>query len=289
MRVQTRHLKDIARAVVVVLVCVAGMFALSRTSMGQADIHKACTSTSAKGTLSFTTSYRVANGTLGEVCVGKADPRLEELWRKLTLVVPQHQLRHLSEFSAYEATQPDVRSAAAFTQRTSIQPEGFRISFNQQSELDEFFQWAVVVHEFGHVLTGRNKQKMYMGRYKKRCPTYTDGNSCYRQESLLNQWVEQFWTREQLASLKARDVPYARNQRCAADASFISRYAATSPEEDFAESFSAMVLGHKAANPQQQLKLDWLAKQPVLREFRDVAQMNSVPQQQVSYAECGTG
>lgn len=288
-RVQTRHLKDIARAVVVVLVCTSAMYALSQTSTGLADTSTVCTTKSDEYDVTFTTSYRVVNGVLGEVCVGQPDPRLEELWRKLTLVVPQHQRRHLSEFSAYESSQNRLQSASAFAQVTSYQPHGFRISINQESNLDEYYQWQVVVHEFGHVLTGRNDQRTFIGRYQKQCMTYLDGDRCYREKSLLNRWVEEFWTKEQIASLKARDVPYARKQRCATDAGFISSYAATSPGEDFSESFAAMVLGHRPANPQQKRKLQWLLNEPELREFWGLAQVNNVPQQQIAHHECGRG
>lgn len=289
MRVQTRHLVDIARGVVVVLVCTAAMYALEQTSTGLADTSTACNTTSDKQDVTYITSYRVTNGTLGEVCVGQPDAKLEELWRKVLLIVPQHQRRHLNEFSAYKASQPRLQSANAFAQLTSYQPQGFRISINQEYNADEYYQWKTLLHEFGHVLTGRNNQSIIIGPHQKRCTTYFDENFCYRENSLLNRWVEEFWTKEQVASLKARDVPYASQQRCAADAGFISSYAATNPGEDFSESFAAMVLGHRPANPQQKRKLDWLLNEPELRDFWGLAQINNVPQQQIAEHVCGQG
>lgn len=52
---------------------------------------------------------------------------------------------------------------------------------------------------------------------------------------------------------------------------FLGPYSASNPEEDFAETFSAFVYRLEATTPEVQAKLDWMADQPGLVEFRDRA------------------
>ena len=59
--------------------------------------------------------------------------------------------------------------------------------------------------------------------------------------------------------------------RCAEDDGFFGPYAATNPEEDFAEAFSAFVFRVEPETDGQDDRLVWIAAQPGLAEFRDRA------------------
>ncbi len=61
------------------------------------------------------------------------------------------------------------------------------------------------------------------------------------------------------------------DERCTDDDGFFGPYAATDPEEDFAEAFSAFVFRLEPATDGQAERLAWIESQPGLAEFRDRA------------------
>ncbi len=71
------------------------------------------------------------------------------------------------------------------------------------------------------------------------------------------------------------------------DPSYLGPYAASTPEEDFAESFSAYVFGVEAPTPEVREKFDWLADQPGLAEFRARAEAAGQGPLQGSFEGCG--
>ena len=63
----------------------------------------------------------------------------------------------------------------------------------------------------------------------------------------------------------------AGEQRCPLDAGFFGPYAASSPEQAFAEAFSAYVFQLEPDSRHQQQFLGWIDTQPGRAEFRDRA------------------
>lgn len=283
-----RHAVDIARAVITVLVCTAGMVFIGKYCWARDSYPVACASSDDHGKVVFETSYRVDNGRLGELCVGTKDDRLQRLWEKVEVLTPPQHLKYVTELSTFREHPTQSRGAAAFTQQVSAYPRRFRLSFNAASERDEAFEWVIVAHEYGHVLANRGKQTQPLLHRHDRCAGYFANNTCWRNGSLIDEWVKKFWTQEQINSLQAVDRPLAQQGRCDHDAGFITRYAASSPNEDFAESFAAMVLGHQPNNEQEQARIDWLASVPELRQFRDRAQVAGIRTQQIGISACGT-
>lgn len=283
-----RHAVDIARAVVIVLVCTVGMVFIRKYDWSRGSYASACASSTDDGKIVFETSYRVSNGRLGELCVGTKDDRLQRLWEKVEVLTPPQHLKYVTEFSTFRQQPAQGSGAAAFTEQLSSYPRRFRVSFNADSERDEAFEWVMVAHEYGHVLANRGSQTQPLLHQHDRCPGYYADHRCWRSDSLIHAWVKKFWTQDQLNSLQAADRPLAQQRRCDHDAGFITRYAASSPGEDFAESFAAMVLGHRPNNAQEQARIDWLASVPELRQFRDRAQVAGVRTQQIGISACGT-
>jgi len=70
------------------------------------------------------------------------------------------------------------------------------------------------------------------------------------------------------------------------DPSFIGSYAATNPEEDFAESFSAFVF-RLEVEPGMDEKMAWFEDQPGLVEFRDRASAADLGPLRNAFGGCG--
>ena len=77
------------------------------------------------------------------------------------------------------------------------------------------------------------------------------------------------------------------DERCADDDGFFGPYAATDPEEDFAEAFSAFVFRLDPATDGQSARLDWIEAQPGLTEFRDNADAAGLTPLDNNFDVCG--
>jgi hypothetical protein len=105
------------------------------------------------------------------------------------------------------------------------------------------------------------------------CETYLSRDGCFLPDSLIAEWVATFWADGQLDGIDPEADPSleAGAELCATDPSFLGEYAASDPEEDFAETFSAYVFALEVDAPELQEKLDWMAAQPGLVEFQERA------------------
>ncbi len=106
------------------------------------------------------------------------------------------------------------------------------------------------------------------------CDTYRSRDGCFLPDSLIAEWVQRFWADGQLDALDPEADPSVEQgeELCASDPSFLGAYAASDPEEDFAETFSAFVFAVPVDGPEIADKLDWMADQPGLVAFRGQAE-----------------
>jgi len=151
-----------------------------------------------------------------------------------------------------------------------------------ETQADKDEATLTMAHEFTHVFTALPGE---IDRFidAEDCTTFDNGEGCYRDDSILNEWFETFWQ-------SAPGDPTAESdgqQRCDLDAGFFGSYAATTPEEDFAEAFSAYVLRVDANTDGQQKRLDWIDQQAGLREYRDRAIALGYGPQAHNFDRCG--
>jgi len=129
-----------------------------------------------------------------------------------------------------------------------------------------------LAHEFTHVFTATSTQLDRTDEAIDDCETWFNGEGCYLVDSLIFAWVDEFWAGPLLDSVDPlNDSSDDADARCDQDDGFLGPYAATNPEEDFAESFSAYVFELEPATDGQAERLDWIAQQPGLSEFLDRA------------------
>ncbi|WP_040494979.1 hypothetical protein [Ilumatobacter nonamiensis] len=222
----------------------------------------------------FPTAYLVVGGALGELCRGEPDPRLVEAWETLATIAPAEQLGDLGLFTAFEAAEEGDEITLAFVSALDAEGSLFQMSIGLDSFVaDPDEALLTLAHEFSHVFTSMPTQIDRTVEAGDNCVTYDNGEGCFLADSLIFQWIEEFWGDGSIDDVDPRAETSASEgeQRCADDAGFFGPYAASDPEEDFAEAFSAYVFAVDPATPEQQERLEWLAAQPGLAEFRDRA------------------
>ncbi len=145
-----------------------------------------------------------------------------------------------------------------------------------------------LVHEFGHLIT-LNHTQIRPGKKSEQEPNepYVTIEGIANKKSYLNKFVNEFWNgsllrewdfiqknycfTEQKSCLEKLYGLYQENYN-----DFITDYAAESPEEDIAESWTAFVLGNKIENPEtiSELKINFFYQFEELVYYRKVIRKN---------------
>ena len=150
----------------------------------------------------------------------------------------------------------------------------FQMSINLDAyEADPNEAALTVAHEFAHVFTSIESQIDRTVFDAEDCAGYYNGEGCFYDDSVMGQWVTLFWGDGLIDEIDPNAEPSNADgeARCEVNPGFFGPYAASNPEEDFAEAFSAYVYQLEADTEAQQAKLDWIDQQPGLAEFRQRA------------------
>lgn len=241
----------------------------------------------------FIDAYYVVDGTLGAVCYGDEDPTMVKAWKSLATITPPDQLNDLGLFAGFGTSGEDEAAGTTMAFVNVIDDEGtaFQMSVNLDAYDDDPSEAALTMaHEFSHVFTATASQLDRSPEAADDCTTYFNGDGCYLPDSLMASWIAEFWDPADLAKVDPnKDVGIDDGaDLCAANPSYLGPYAATTPEEDFAESFAAFVYRVKAKTPEAQAKIDWFAEQPGLAEFRDRAAAAGKGPLKGSFEGCGS-
>lgn len=222
----------------------------------------------------FTTAHVVVDGVLGAPCLGDVDDTLLEAWEALTVIAPTLALADLGLFGGFTGDPDSDEVTLAFVNAMDDDGTLFQMSINLDAYRDDADQsYLTMAHEFSHVFTQLPSQLDRSDEAGDECVTYFNGDGCFYDDSLMAQYIYEFWPDELLAELPAPDVGAtveSGEERCQLNADFLGPYAASNPEEDFAETFSAFVF-ELSVDPALDDKLEWMADQPGLAEFRDRA------------------
>lgn len=221
----------------------------------------------------FTSAFPVVDGTLGPACLGGDDPVVLDAWGILEVITPPAQLGDLALFGGFEADGDGAADTLAFVNVLDANGDSFQMAVNiVESAADADELALTMAHEFSHVFTATPDQLDRTDEAFEICETHFNGEGCYLPDSLMFQWIQAFWDEDVLATLDPGvDDPDGAEERCALDDGYFGSYAPISPEEDFAEAFSAYVFDLEPYTDGQADRLDWMAAQPGLSEFRDRA------------------
>ncbi|MDA1010920.1 MAG: hypothetical protein O2888_05535, partial [Chloroflexi bacterium] len=219
----------------------------------------------------FTAAHYVADGILGAVCMGDEDERLLDAWYWLRIVAPAEDLADLILFAGYDAESDLLAYVEPLSARDgSI---SFQMTLNLDAAVVDDVELALTMaHEFTHVFTGTTRD-LDRSVSPEACTTYHGGEGCYRPGSYIARWTEAFWGDwiDEVHPDSANEDE-ASEARCQADSSFLGAYAASNPEEDFAETFSAYVYGVPVDAPGLLAKMEFMDSDPSLRKYRERAE-----------------
>ena len=238
----------------------------------------------------FTIVRVVVDGSLGPICLGDDDPTLTEAWETLATIVPPSELADLAFFGGFTYPEGDEAEEETFAFVTP-EPSGetFQMAVNLPAfEADPDEALLTIAHEFSHVFTSVPTQIDRSDEAFETCTTYLSASGCFVPGSLIDDWVDTFWPRWiEGFDPNAEATVAGGEDRCALDPGFFGPYAASDPEEDFAESFSAFVFRLPAQGPQQQARLDFLEGRAELVAYRDRTDAAGLTPRENTFARCG--
>lgn len=242
----------------------------------------------------FVTVHVVVDGELGAPCLGEEDPTLLRAWGELAAITPPGQLADLALFAGFvhpdaEELGEDAELTLAFVNAVDDEGTDFQMSIDlDQFDQDEDQARLTLAHEFSHVFTTNATQLDRSQEAFDACDTYLSRDGCFLPDALMTAWVEAFWDDGLVDTLDPDVEPSLESgaERCELDPGFLGPYAASDPEEDFAESFSAYVYD-VPVRPEVQERIDWMADQPGLVEFRERAEAAGLTPIPDAFDPCG--
>lgn len=242
--------------------------------------------------IQFLGAHYVVDGELGAICYGEEDETIFTAWEQLAAITPPEQLSDLFLFTGFSFDSSSESETLAFVNTVDDEGSGFQMSINLDAyDADPTEGALTVAHEFSHVFNGTESQLDRSVFSAEDCDTYYNTEGCFLPGSIMAEWIELFWDDGLVDEIDpaADPEPEDGEQRCANDGQFLGSYAASNPEEDFAETFSAYVFRVGPVSDEVQDKLDWIDEQPGLAEFRDRAEQAGLGPLDNTFERCGLG
>jgi len=217
-------------------------------------------------------AHYVVDGKLGKNCFGRISSVLVDAWRELVAVTPPAHLDKLGLFVGYSnVAEIDAdESYVGFARRDGAFAQIGQILIDiDHAFADPEYLTKTLVHEMGHILSVDAAEWSYLAE-GERCLGYVRNRSCFNKDSMMQQWVDDFWG-DNAKSLDPDEIPTreAGRFRCKLDDGFWNMYSASSPVEDFAESYAAFVLRAEPNSERQQARHEWFESQQTFVEARE--------------------
>ncbi|MCG2786041.1 MAG: hypothetical protein L6461_13140 [Anaerolineae bacterium] len=183
----------------------------------------------------------------------------QNLWRYYTTLIPASERTYLNEFIVYTDGK-DEELAAVSQSLTDPARWDLMVDITDAEHPQDLT--FTLVHEFGHLLTlNADQVEPNLAVFENpddpdifyeeslSCPNYFAYEGCSNADSYLNLFIDQFWGDiysewEEIDIEEDEDRYYELLDEFyySYEDQFITDYAATSPEEDIAESFSYFIL-----------------------------------------------
>ena len=230
-----------------------------------------------------TSIYAIEDGFFAGLCWGDPDEAVTGAFELLEAVTVREQLRDLRFIAGFDGGADTL----AFLAPVDDDYTGFVMAIDTVSAVDDPASLRLtVLHEFAHVFTQRNDQLDVNGDPDS-CSTLWNGAGCFVPGSYLDDWISQFWSEEELRSLPFNAVDEeAGVERCEIDPGFLGAYAASGPEEDFAETYSAFVFDLDVPEGVQP-RMAFFEAYPELVESRALARESNIGSVPNPFDRCG--
>lgn len=204
--------------------------------------------------------------TLGLATTGTANACHHKLWNVIRAVYPPKTLALVERFIVFEGAageqtdgfvEPDNSGGTRWTLAISV------------ADAPDDAVAAALVHELGHLISLNPSEVDVKSDSSNGCDTYPTGGGCSLPGSILNGYVET-WPHAVLKKWYAIDgvVNTGAHDQQLTDlynqnsADFVNEYAATDPDEDFAETFAYWCLGAPLETPTLAAKATFIAARP---------------------------
>jgi len=186
----------------------------------------------------------------------------EWVWDYFAAVIPSQERNFLTEFSVMSDGRRHLLAAVS---RTFEEPNNWGLRVDIQDARNHYLLTFTLMHEFGHLLTLNSEQvalskalyanpdnEIIHERAVETCPQYFSHDGCSTQESYISEFFNRYWAGFH-AEWQEIDKTKGKPSYEGAlhdfykiyDDQFLTDYAATSPEEDIAESWVFFVLAPK--------------------------------------------
>ncbi|BAN01580.1 hypothetical protein [Ilumatobacter coccineus] len=193
-----------------------------------------------------TAMHFVVQGQIQAPCYadgGLDDQRLLAAWDGLTSITPSELVSDVSLLAGFEPCSDC--DTLAFVSALDEESSFFLMAVDVVSGDDDPNELLLTMqHELTHVFNQKPGSQLDLDVDPDSCDTYFNGTGCFTDDSYMAAWIEEFWSDDLLDELPADGAPNDDDTAadlCDAEPTFLGSYAATHPEEDFAESFSAYV------------------------------------------------
>ena len=189
----------------------------------------------------------------------------EALWRYFAALIPEQEREYVAEFSVMSDGYENGLASVGLTY-DDLTKWGLNVDILDSRDPHLFT--FTLMHEFGHLHTLNSKQvaidrlllrnpedAAIRDRAVSACPQYHTGTGCSQPNSYLSEFFNRYWKdlfsewQEIEAEVEEDEIYYSRLgefYKIYQD-QFLTKYAATSPTEDIAESWAFFVLSPKPA------------------------------------------
>ncbi len=204
-------------------------------------------------------AFRVA---LGNLVRREADDEsfaaAERIWSRVRQMFPQSRIEKISELFVWNET----LGGGSVIRNWDLRGWQLNVDTNLRGEELDY----LLLHEFGHVLT-LDLAEMTLLVDPSACATVAVDISCANVGSVVDRFTTRFWSVEMAETATEPDGAEALYE--ADPTRWISRYSATSPVEDIAETWTAFVLRERpvgASVADEKIRFFWV--HPDMRSLR---------------------
>lgn len=158
-----------------------------------------------------------------------------KLWKQFANMIPKKNRQEITQFQVFTDGHDELL-AYVLPLNYSISNWALAVDY-KDSIANKNMYYSTLVHEYGHILM--YKQKQWNRMFSPFCSNYVSLGKCSNKNSRANQFYEEFWAGDLEKDWKTMridgEVDYEFYDLYEAD--FVTFYAMTDPDEDFAETF----------------------------------------------------
>ncbi len=231
-------------------------------------------------------AYGVIDGRIAdEPCFGVLSVVVEAAWNDLAAITPPSLIVGVTIVAGFD---DDAGDTIAYAAPVSNESDDHLIAVGIDAAIADPDELRLTMaHELAHVFS-QTPGQIDVAVFVDECDTFYNGFGCFTDDAYVTAWVDQFWPQATMVSLPddySVDID-GGEERCAVDATFPGSYAASHPEEDFAESFSAYVFDVELPVALDE-RLRFFDEYPEFVAMRDAARTVGAPVPPNNFDPCG--